>query len=78
MAKLKVPGEETKFLELLFFFQSTAAETYGIEGNPINNLIKVNVYYTSLNEKTTEDIADYDIEVCGLWYQILNEISYIK
>ena len=48
--------------------QSTAAETYGIEGDPINNLIKVNVYYTSLNEKTTEDVIDYNIEVCGIEY----------
>ena len=29
----------------------------------MNNLIKVNVYYTSLNEKTTEDVIDYNIEV---------------
>ena len=58
-----------------FFFQSTAAATYGKKGDPANNLIKVNVYYTSLNEKTTEDVVDYNIEVCRLWNQILNEIN---
>ena len=29
----------------------------------MNNLIKINVYYTSLTEKTTEDVIDYNIEV---------------
>ena len=48
--------------------QSTAADIYGIEGDPVKNLIKVNVYYTSLNEKTTEDVIDYNIEVCGIEY----------
>ena len=36
----------------------------------MNNLIKVNVYYTSLNEKTTEDVIDYNIEVCGIKYNM--------
>ena len=60
---------------LIFFLQSTAAATYGIGGNLVNNLIKVNVYFTSLNEKTTEDVVDYNIEVSGLCNQILDAIG---
>ena len=48
---------------MISFSQATAAETYGIDENSIENLIKVNVFYTSLNEKTTEDVIDYNIEV---------------
>ena len=67
MAKLKVQGQYITELNvkhnLISFSQATAAETYGIEGNSMNNLIKVNIYYTSLNEKTTEDVIAYNFEV---------------
>ena len=60
---------------IILFLQSTAAATYRIGGNSVKNMIKVNVYYTSLNEKTTQDVVDYNIEVFGLWNQILDEIN---
>ena len=41
--------------------QSTAADEFGT--NASNNLIRVNVYYSSMNEKTIEDKIDYSVEV---------------
>ena len=61
---------QTNPLKYFLLPQSSAAKAYGIVGNPMNNLIKVNVYYTSLNEKITEDVIDYNIEVCGMKYKM--------
>ena len=45
-------------------FQETAAVTYGVDKNSVSeNLIKINVFYTSLNEKTIEDVIDYSTQV---------------
>ena len=44
--------------------QETAANTYGVDKESVSeNLIKINVYYTSLNEKLVEDVIDYSTEV---------------
>ena len=49
------------------FFQGTAAQTYGVNKETVSeNLIKINVYYTSLNEKFVEDKIDYSLEVKDL------------
>ena len=66
MAKLEVSGVEIKQKLLLLFslFQSTATDSYGTDGeNASSNLIKLNVYYSSMNEKTIEDKIDYSVEV---------------
>ena len=45
-------------------FQETAANAYGIKKESVSeNLIKINVYYTSLNEKAVEDKIDYSFQV---------------
>ena len=47
--------------------QETAANTYGVDEDSVSeNLIKINVYFTSLNEKLVEDVIDYSFEVKGL------------
>lgn len=47
--------------------QETAANTYGVSEDSVSeNLIKINVYFTSLNEKLVEDVIDYSFEVKGL------------
>ena len=44
--------------------QETAANTYGVSEDSVSeNLIKINVYFTSLNEKLVEDVIDYSFEV---------------
>ena len=44
--------------------QGTAANTYGVNEDSVSeNLIKINVYFTSLNEKLVEDVIDYSFEV---------------
>ena len=50
----------------LFFniFQDTAASSYGVDKERASeNLVKINVYYTSLNERKVEDKIDYSIQV---------------
>ena len=45
-------------------FQNVAANSYGVDNKSVSeNLIKINVYYTSLNEKAVEDKIDYSIKV---------------
>ena len=45
-------------------FQETAANAYGVNKESVSeNLIKINVYYTSLNEKAVEDKIDYSFQV---------------
>ena len=70
MAKLEVSGggDQAKIrivnCSLFYLCQSTAADSYGTDGeNASSNLIKLNVYYSSMNEKTIEDKIDYRIEV---------------
>ena len=47
--------------------QETAANTYGVSEDSVSeNLIKINVYFTSLNEKLVEDVIDYSFEVKDL------------
>ena len=47
--------------------QETAANTYGVSKDSVSeNLIKINVYFTSLNEKLVEDVIDYSFEVKDL------------
>ena len=47
--------------------QGTATNTYGVNEDSVSeNLIKINVYFTSLNEKLVEDVIDYSFEVKGL------------
>ena len=47
--------------------QETAANTYGVSEDSVSeNLIKINVYFTSLNEKLVEDVIDYSLEVKDL------------
>ena len=44
--------------------QDTAAKKYGVKKERVpENLVKINVYYTSLNEKLVEDMIDYNLEV---------------
>ena len=44
--------------------QNTAANSYGVEEERVSeNLVKINVYYTSLNEKSIEDKIDYSLQV---------------
>ena len=44
--------------------QSTAAEIYNVTKDVASrDLIKVNIFYTSLNEKIIEDLIDYSLEV---------------
>merc|ERR1712012_238976 len=44
-------------------YKDTAARTYGVDKGTISeNLVKINVYYTSLNEKVIEDEIDYDFK----------------
>ena len=58
--KMKISGGKIMFS----LGQSTAASSYGIKENiSSKNLIKLNVYYSSMNEKTIEDKIDYSIEV---------------
>ena len=41
-----------------------AASLYGVNEKSVSeNLIMINVYYTSLNEKSIEDKIDYSMEV---------------
>ena len=41
-----------------------AAGTYGVHKEEVSeNLVKINVYYTSLNEKVVEDEIDYSLKV---------------
>ena len=57
--KMKISGGKIMFS----LGQSTAASSYGIKGQNSSDLIKLNVYYSSMNEKTIEDKIDYRIEV---------------
>ena len=44
--------------------QNTAANSYGVDKESVSeNLVKINVYYTSLNEKAVEDKIDYSFQV---------------
>ena len=44
--------------------QSTAAETYNMTKEVASrDLLKVNIFYTSLNEKIIEDVIEYSLEV---------------
>ena len=53
-------------------FQNTAANAYGVnKENVSENLIKINVYYTSLNEKAVEDKIDYSFQVRWLSFRML-------
>ena len=71
LARLEVSGvcgdqAKIRIVNCLLFYlcQSTAADSYGTDGeNASSNLIKLNVYYSSMNEKTIEDKIDYRIEV---------------
>ena len=48
----------------IYKFQDTAARTYGLGGGKVSeNLVKINVYYTSLNENVIKDEINYDFEV---------------
>ena len=63
---LKLGGTSEKFTPnqispLHWFLQPNAADEFGTNGS--NNLIRVNVYYSSMNEKTIEDKIDYSVEV---------------
>ena len=51
-------------------FQNTASNSYGVNKESVSkNLIKINVYYTSLNEKAVKDKIDYSFQV-GSNFQI--------
>ena len=52
-------------IKLVFnIFQDTAANSYGVDKERASeNLVKINVYYTSLNERKVEDKIDYSIQV---------------
>ena len=44
--------------------QTTAAETYNMTKEVASrDLLKVNIFYTSLNEKIIEDVIEYSLEV---------------
>ena len=47
-------------------FQEKAASLYNVSENNLEyNLLKVNVFYNSLMEKTVTDKKDYDLKVCS-------------
>ena len=47
------------------FFQEKAASLYNVSENNLEyDLLKVNVFYNSLMEKTVTDKKDYDLKVC--------------
>ena len=46
-------------------FQEKASSLYNISENNLEyDLLKVNVFYNSLMEKTVTDKKDYDLKVC--------------
>ena len=48
------------------FFQEKAASLYNVSENNLEyDLLKVNVFYNSLMEKTVTDKKDYDLKVCS-------------
>ena len=60
-----VRQEDDDDIKLVFnIFQDTAASSYGVDKERASeNLVKINVYYTSLNERKVEDKIDYSIQV---------------
>ena len=61
--------EEKSSFALCSTFQSklakeTAAQAFGMDSKEVaENLVKINVYYTSLNEKTVQDEIVYSMKV---------------
>ena len=44
--------------------KETAANAFGMDSKSVaENLVKINVYYTSLNEKTIQDEIVYSLQV---------------
>ena len=44
--------------------KETAANAFGMDGKSVaENLVKINVYYTSLNEKIIQDEIVYSLQV---------------
>ena len=61
----------------LVFPKETAANTFGMEIESVpENLVKINVYYTSLNEKTIEDEIVYSMKVRE--FELKSEVSFLK
>ena len=61
----------------LVFPEETAANAFGMEiENVPENLVKINVYYTSLNEKTIEDEIVYSVKVRE--FELKSELTFMK
>ena len=59
----------------LVFPKETAANAFGMEIESVReNLVKINVYYTSLNEKTIEDEIVYSVKVRE--FELKSEVSF--
>ena len=52
-------------LKIRYYFQATAASLYDMSEKALRfDLLKINVFYSSLMEKTVTDKKDYDMRVC--------------
>ena len=61
----------------LVFPKETAANAFGMEIESVpENLVKINVYYTSLNEKTIEDEIVYSVKVRE--FELKSEFTFLK
>ena len=64
--KYKVRFHPCYLIQFKDLFQETAASLYNVSENNLEyDLLKVNVFYNSLMEKTVTDKKDYDLKVCG-------------
>ena len=64
--KYKVGFHPCYLIQFKDLFQETAASLYNVSENNLEyDLLKVNVFYNSLMEKTVTDKKDYDLKVCS-------------